>query len=315
MAINCAIIGCGQIAGGYDSPEEPNLVRTHAKAFLKSDKTNLLAVCDQNFETAKEFAKKWRAQKVYSETEQMLKENEFQILSISSPTTTHYSLLKKALEKEIPHIWLEKPACESIEDLKELIKLTENSTSKVYLNYFRRYDEGFQKVKSILDKEKILSFNAYYTKGLRHNGSHLINLLSWLLGAFQEATLSKIVSTNEYPTVSSRLSFDKADVNVNGFDHQLFEIFELDIVLERQRIRVLDGGQQIDFFEVENSSYYSGYKNFQLKHTHSGTYGQFMKNGLLAILEGSVHSTLSDELNTIEIISEIEQQAGLSNEK
>ena len=56
--INCVIVGCGQIAGGYDNPQSNN-VRTHAKAFKNFSKTNLIGVCDNLEERAIIFAKKY----------------------------------------------------------------------------------------------------------------------------------------------------------------------------------------------------------------------------------------------------------------
>lgn len=35
MKVKCAIVGCGQIAGSYDTPEGDS-VRTHAKAILNN---------------------------------------------------------------------------------------------------------------------------------------------------------------------------------------------------------------------------------------------------------------------------------------
>lgn len=314
MAIKCAIIGCGQIAGGYDNPSETHLIRTHAKAIQKNPRTELIAVCDTNHEIAKSFASRWGALRSYTDVKSLFKEEEIDLLSICSPTKTHFQILKQGLSAKIPCIWLEKPATNSLEQLEELIQLSKGTSSQVHLNYFRRYDQGFQRAKDIIRKDKVLSVTAHYTKGLHHNGSHLLNLLFWWFGNFKNFHSGQILHDSHFPAVSGTLELTQASVDLKAYDYNLFEIFELDIILQGSRIRVIDGGQKIEFYTVQESPYYSAYHNFQLASVHQGTYGRFMEAGLKSVLAGDIFSSLEDELALNEAIVRIEEQVGAINE-
>ncbi len=315
MTLNCAIVGCGLIAGGYDTPLEDNYIRTHAKAIKNNSRTRLIAVCDKDIDTAKKFAEKWEVENFYDSLDKLVFKHDLGLLCISTPTNTHLPLTTKALELKIPCIWLEKPAAHNLTDLKEMMILSKKSSSKIFINYFRRYDEGFKKIKNYLDSSEVLSVTAYYTKGLSHNGSHLLNLLNWWFGELKEFNNLEVFQCEKYPSVTASLNYEKAKVDIKAFDHNLFELFELDIILRNSRIRVLEGGQRIEFYKVNTSPYYKEYRNLTLFEVHEGTYGLFMKEGLNSILNGEVINTLEEELIIRTSIEEIEREAGISRDR
>ena len=97
-----------------------------------------------------------------------------------------------------------------------------------------------------------------------------------------------------------------------GSDHRSYELFELDILGNNGRIRILDGGQVIQFENVISDKYYSGYKNLALEKEHKGTYGQFMKYGLeRGLSEGGHMPGLEDELKVQTLIQDMLNATGL----
>ena len=91
----CGILGCGNIAGSYDSPKS-NKVRTHAKAFLKNKNCSLISVCDNSLIKAKDFANTWGASFYYDNIDEFLKDN-LDIISICTPTETHRVIFEKVV--------------------------------------------------------------------------------------------------------------------------------------------------------------------------------------------------------------------------
>ena len=182
----CVIVGCGSIAGGYDTPDG-STVRTHAKAFTTHPNCELVGVCDSSDVVAEKFGAKWNVRFTTSSFSELLNEARPSIVSICTPVETHKSLLFQALEANVQYVWLEKPAATDGRELKSMMAAVARSSTEVWVNYHRRYDEGFNKVKKALSAlGKIQSVNAFYTKGLRHNGSHLLDLIHWFFGSVEK---------------------------------------------------------------------------------------------------------------------------------
>ena len=64
---------------------------------------------------------------------------------ISSPTYTHYNLIKKALNNN-KHVFVEKPIVEDYKQIKESFDLAKKNNLKLFVGYNRRYDN---KIKNI----------------------------------------------------------------------------------------------------------------------------------------------------------------------
>ena len=60
---------------------------------------------------------------------------------------SHKSLLFQALEANVRYVWLEKPAARNGEELRSMVTAVAKSSTQVWVNYQRRYDEGFKKSK------------------------------------------------------------------------------------------------------------------------------------------------------------------------
>lgn len=291
----CAIVGCGAIAGGYDTPDSP-LVRTHAKAFMHHPECNLAGVCDLSENIAQEFALTWGAEVSSSSFSYLLKTTQPDLVSICTQANSHKELLDLAIQAGVSYVWLEKPAAPSTAELNKMITAVSESDTQVWVNYFRHYDVGFQKVKEVLPTlGHIQHVNAFYTKGLRHNGSHLIDLLHWFFGMVTDVSPVKLASDQDYPMLDAILTAGDVPIYLKSFDHRAFELFEVDIIGTHGRIRIHDGGQQITFEGVTEGKYYTGYQNLIQKNQHSGSYSSCMGAGLTMALEGKPMPTLVNE--------------------
>ncbi|MDH5523673.1 MAG: Gfo/Idh/MocA family oxidoreductase [Desulfobulbaceae bacterium] len=303
--INCAIIGCGNIAGGYDNPDDDK-IRTHAKAFQRHSRCHLVGVCDSDLDKANYFAKLWDASFATVDPVELLDRCKPDLLSICTPTNTHEEFFQLACRKHIAHVWLEKPAAGSLGAVERMLELANATENQVWVNYFRRYDPGFIAIKARLPElGKIQHVRALYTKGLRHNGSHLIDLLLWYFGEITKIKVNEILDDTEFPSVSARLQTETADVDLVALDYKAYEMFELDILGESGRVRVIDGGQKIISERVVESKYYNGYRNLAVYEVHTGTYTTFMKNGLSRGLKGKLMPGLLEEIAIQKVLDSI----------
>jgi predicted dehydrogenase len=292
----CAIIGCGLIAGGYDA-KSSDKVRTHAKAFLGHPSCKLVGVCDIDEVKAKNFANSWDIPFSTSDIESLLLKCKPDILSICSPTDTHLIVFELACRMGVPIIWLEKPASSSLLEAQKMMNIANKYNTQVWVNYFRRYDAGFKKTKQMLTEIGLIQHvQAYYTKGLLHNGSHLIDLLNWFFGKIIEIEIDNIAYDSLYPSPSGVIKTDTVTISLKALDHKKFELFELDIIGSNGRIKILDGGQKIIFENVITNKYYQGYQNLNIEEVHDTSYSQVMLAGLKQGLSGELMPGLENEI-------------------
>lgn len=300
--INCVIVGCGQIAGGYDDPQS-NRVRTHAKAFKIFPKTKLIGVCDNSLSKAVSFADQWDVPFSTSDANELLVECKPDLLSICTPTSSHREIFELACYHRIPRIWLEKPAAESRDEVIKMMELAKKNNIDVWVNYFRRYDMGFQKVKRKLPEiGKIQNVQAFYTKGLRYNGSHLIDLIHWFFGKVNDVEIFDLINDSNYPAMNGIFYTDIAKVYLTALNHNKFELFELDIIGSTGRILIKDGGQKIIFQKVTSDKYYKGYKNLISNEKHVSSYKNIMLSGIEQGTSGKTMPGLNEELEIEETL-------------
>jgi predicted dehydrogenase len=296
------IIGCGKIAGGYDNPKDEK-VRTHVKAYINNSNCELVGVCDSDFEISRKFSDVWKVPFYTTNPTQLLKKCKPDIVSICSPTETHEELFSLACLERIPNIWLEKPAADSLEVVLRMESLAASSNSNVWINYFRRYDSGFQEVKSRISQlGEIRHVRALYTKGIRHNGSHILDLIIWFFGEIQSVNVNNVLKDPQFSSVSAKLTCNNIDVDLVALDYNSYEIFEMDIIGDFGRIRIIDGGQKIIFEKVTKDKYYEGYKNLDVNKVHTGTYEKFMAEGLSMALKGEKMPSFENEIAIQEVL-------------
>jgi predicted dehydrogenase len=257
--IRAAIIGCGNIAGGYDPPPPLEWSVTHAGGYLLCPDTELIAAADRDEKALLDFGSKWSVNKLYADYRELLEEEKVDILSICLPTEYHYRVFKDALNYDIDAFFIEKPLSYNFEEAEELIKISEGKVAAV--NYFRRWNPSFGRLKQEFGEGRygrIVKAQVFYTKGVIHNASHAIDLLRYLVGEPSGGRcISEIPAGAEDGEADFYLDFNGDTrvyfVNTQGCG---YNIFEIDILAERGRVSIKQRGQQIERFDVIEEPFY-----------------------------------------------------------
>jgi len=262
---NVLIIGAGNIGAFYDTPKS-KYVLTHAHAFSGHKNFKLIGFVDNDTKKAKEAAKIWGT-KFFSSIDEAFSYSEIDVVCNSTPDAVHYEILKKILNKKVKLIFSEKPLTVELKEAKEIIKIAKNKKIAVAVNYRRRYVPEFiklaEEIKAGLYGE-FLTGTGYYGKGLKHNGSHLIDMLRLLLG---EIKGSKIVNKTfdfrkDDPSLSAVLSFKNGkNLFLEYVDSRIYTIFELDLSFSGARFRIINSGDNIEKQLVKSDMKFKGYKN------------------------------------------------------
>lgn len=137
--LNIGIIG----AGGFAT--------FAAKAFLKVNGIQVVAVADTNEAAARQLAQELNA-KVYVDYKALLKDQEIQLIYIATPPFLHYSQSKQALEAG-KHVICEKPAALKTTEAEELADYARAHHLLYAVNLMQRYNPLYNIVKTIITEK------------------------------------------------------------------------------------------------------------------------------------------------------------------
>lgn len=277
------IIGAGNIASRFDEPKD-EAVLTHAHAIVKNKSFILKGFYDENYKRAREAAKKWGG-KAYNSIEAALEEAEVIFCCVSD--NYHGKVLKYISEYNPRLVVAEKPLAVSMDEAEEIKQIYENNIP-LLLNYSRRFIKEFQNLKTEIENYgTFVRGTGYYGKGIVHNGSHMIDLLNFLFG---DIKVDKVLPYQNFDFKGDYSTDVIINIQNNPFymvavDCRVATIFEMDLLFEKARVRILDGGNSIETYAIEDSEIYAGYKNYKLLSTQKVNYSEAME-GLLKNVEG-----------------------------
>ncbi|MCK9371613.1 MAG: Gfo/Idh/MocA family oxidoreductase [Sulfuricurvum sp.] len=298
--IRCALVGCGNMGGFLDSPEDLHIV-THAHALAAHPDTLLVACCDPDAKQRQRFRERWgETIKPYASLQEMLQHETIDLLIISSPTPFHADALKLALNSPAVHtVICEKPFVETQQELDELLPIIFDGNKRLLINFMRRFDPSIRKAAALLHAKELgelRHFHGTFTKGLYHNGSHMLELIEHLCGPILNLTAirSETIKDDFYGSFFLETPQCRGTLSNETGDH--YALFELTVVLSRGRIRILDSGHTIIIDTLTPSKRYSGYTNLTPTHTLEETMSANTLNTLNFALTEELAPLLSHHL-------------------
>ncbi len=123
----------------------------------------LLGFYDINKEVCKEVAEKFNI-KAYNSFDEMLKEVD--AIDIVCPTTSHFDYAEKALFAG-KHIFLEKPACSSTQEVEELLAINKSANVKVQVGHVERFNPAYLAIQDRIINSKYFSISRLAPFNLR----------------------------------------------------------------------------------------------------------------------------------------------------
>ena len=184
---SAAIVGLGNVGLRYDlDAKDGDRVTSHARAFASHPGYRLVAGVDPD-ETGRRLLEKYYRVPSFPDVASLRATGiEPEVWSIAAPTALHASIFDEIIKFRPAAILCEKPVADNLRDAERMVAAAEESGCAVAVNYMRRFEPGLLVLrKKIIDGHlgEIYKGTAWYSKGLLHNGSHLVDLLSFLLGA------------------------------------------------------------------------------------------------------------------------------------
>lgn len=257
------IIGAGNIASGFDDIRTKSIL-THAHAICSIDSLLLLGFYDNNLERGAEAARKWRTQYFNSLSELTA---DCDIICCATPDDSHYGILKAVIEskKDIKAIICEKPLSLDLSQAEEIVRECSRKKIPLIVNYTRRYIDAFRELREkIPSMGMLICGTCYYGKGVFHNGSHMINLMDFLIGLkkIDSIKIDKPVwdySAND-PSIGFVLELENGSrVFFHVISSKISTVFEFQLFFEKGKIVYDSTSEEIVIYSIKGMNKYDNY--------------------------------------------------------
>ncbi|MFA7361197.1 MAG: Gfo/Idh/MocA family oxidoreductase [Candidatus Kapaibacterium sp.] len=149
----------GVIGTGYWGP---NIIRN----FLSNKNIIKVYSNDLDIKRLQNIKNRFPEIEIIKDGNELIKNNDIDIIAISTPVDSHFLLAKSALE-EGKHIWVEKPFMANSKEAEEIIEISEKKNLKVFVDHTFIYTGSVMKMKEIIDSGDL--GNIYYFDSVRIN--------------------------------------------------------------------------------------------------------------------------------------------------
>lgn len=141
--IKWGIIGCGNVTEVKSGP-----------AFNKVENSSLVAVMRRDAEKAADYAERHNVPKWYSSADDLINDPEINAIYIATPPDAHEELAVKAMRAGKP-VYIEKPMARNAAECDRINEESRKTGVPVFVAYYRRSLDYFQKVKELIDNKVI----------------------------------------------------------------------------------------------------------------------------------------------------------------
>src|SRR5438094_5489052 len=175
--LKIGIVGCGKIAD------------QHVDAIHRIPDCEVVALCDREPLMAKQLGERFGISACFSELSEMLEAARLDVVHITTPPQSHYSLAKQCLESG-SHVYLEKPFTITAGEAESLIRLSERRDIKITAGHNLQFTPETLEMRQLLAQgflggkpvhlESHFSYdlgNASYASALLGNREHWVRQL------------------------------------------------------------------------------------------------------------------------------------------
>ncbi len=245
--LEAAIVGCGQIAGGYAGTGDDIL--THAAAYRAHPDFDLVACVEPDDTRRAAFQARWSIPSAYPTLAALLAaQPRLKVVSLCTPSPLHGEDLRNLLASAVPAVFCEKPITTGLAEAEALVAAFEAAGKILAVNHTRRFDPAILALRDRLSRGEfgaIRAASGVYAGGILNNGSHWIDLAGMLLGTL---TLERVLRATadrdaDDPTVDAVLRDGEGlPVHLMGADSRDYAIFELRLVTQHAVIDIEERG-------------------------------------------------------------------------
>jgi len=238
--IRVGIIGCGKVAD------------KHTSQIRRMRGSEIVGVCDQEELMAGQLAERYGIKHHFSDVEVFLKSSQPDVVHITTPPQSHYSLAKQCLEAGC-NIYVEKPFTLSYEEAKELICIAEREDKKLTVGHETQFMPVARDMRRLINAgylggapvhmESIYGYEfseEQFAKAVLGDRRHWVRRLPG--GLLQNIISHGIGKIAEY------LQDDKVTVLARGFTSHFLENIEETDIIDELRVIISDSHRTSAYF-------------------------------------------------------------------
>ena len=263
--VRAAVVGLGQIGQGYDYDlHDSGVVLTHARAYATHEAYLLLAGVDSDAGQRDRFTERF-GRPAYADAASMMERHHPDVVSICVPMGQHLTVFRQVIPFGPRAILCEKPMTGVLSEAEDMLRLAGASHCALAVNYIRRFEPGVLALKKALqqgDAGEIEKGVCWYSKGIVNNGSHFIDLLSFLLGDVTEVLIldrgRELAAGDPEPDV--RLRFGKTPVYLLAGREECFSVGRIELMGTLAHVLYDDFGSTIRVRKADDDPLFPGYR-------------------------------------------------------
>lgn len=247
--ISAVVVGLGQIGMGYDRHlSQDSHVLSHVRALRRHPQFHLRAAVDPNPDFRKQFSDD-TALPAYDSVAALPNALQADVVVVASPTVTHPGVLDAVLGRMHPRaILCEKPLSQSLAASESMIKACQRASVPLFVNFIRRADPAVREVRARIRDGRIvgpLKAVVWYSKGMLHNGSHFVDLMTYWFGpiyAGQIIAPGRRLGDND-AEADFFLEHERGTVMFCAAREECFSHYTVEILAANGRLRYERGGE------------------------------------------------------------------------
>ena len=303
---NAAIIGLGNI--GFLLSLDPKRKGTwsHSYAYLNCERTTLVGAVEPDAEKRRLFIERFPDVQVHETIDNLFANHDIDVVSICTPTATHYEVFRELSGRPVKAIFCEKPFTLNLHESRKCIEMAERSEIIVAVNHTRRWNANYRRgavLTGLGEIGTVTTVNAFYPGQIYNIGTHLFDTIRILLNRDPIMVSGVFTSSAEKkdPSVSGVIMF-KGDIfctfAATGKREDM--IFEVDVIGSEGRVQVLKNGMEVNVYRFMESKNYSGYRELGESGKFAGDAGDPLLeavNEIVEVLDGEKSRVSCDALD------------------
>lgn len=265
------IVGTGRMAGSIDDEvtQYPACVLpySHAAAYAAIPYTKLVAAADINEAQLKKFCDRWSVSARYLDYREMIERENLDILSITTPGTSHAEICIFAANHGVKGIYCEKAMACSMDECDRMVEAVERNGVKFNLGTLRRWATGNDVVKDLIRRGELGKLQAvvtYNVGALLHSASHYFDLLLFFADDAEVDWVQGTVYAKPEEVSGQRIERDVGGTGIiqfkNGLRGYALEtglIAEFEVIGTSGTVRIMNNG--IDY-QIRKTTGFDGGK-------------------------------------------------------
>jgi len=264
---SAALVGCGKIGSLFaDDPLMQGDVFSHAEAYTVCSRTQLVAVVDTDEPTRIKCGERWNVPASYATVAELTANAKPDIVSVATPTSTHYSVLVQLLSSEHPPLAIlaEKPLASTLVQAERVVQLAREKGVLLVVMHMRRYANNMRHLREFIREGGIgepRNVSGWLTKGTIHNGTHWFDLLRYLVGEVKWVHgIDSLHEGGDDPTLDVAMGLANGMLaTMRSAEHRNFTICEMDIMGTKGRVQIVDSSYRVDISTAMPSPRFTGY--------------------------------------------------------